>query len=310
MSKRLIVGFKSKFNKYLQRSHIVDELLIFIFSKDRPLQLDLLLKTLEQNVNGKLNVQVLYNASNDNYAKAYKQVFEENNSLNLLALQENRFRADMIDIMKKSNCKSVMFLVDDIVFIRPVDVDLLVSLSSKGYVVSTRLGKNITHAQTQNNAFITQPHFESMEYNGEDFLSWSWYKFKASHWSLPTALDGNVFQVSSLIPIIASGDFKAPNSLEKALGEYRFVFKFSKAVCYEQPRIVNFPLNSVKTEDFDFPHMGLDTAEMLSIYENGGRLDITDFPHNEHNSPHMEWVPKIKKLKLNINSDTYENTCP
>jgi hypothetical protein len=310
MSKRLIIGFKSKVNKYLQRTHTVDELLILIFSKDRPLQLDLLLKTLEQNVNGKLNVQVLYNASNDNYAKAYKQVFYENNSLNIIALQETRFRSDMIEILKNSNYKSVMFLVDDIAFIRPVDVGLLVSLSNKGYVVSTRLGKNITHAQTQNNAFITQPHFESMKYNDEDLLSWYWYKSKGSHWSLPTALDGNVFQLSSLIPIIESGSFKAPNSLERALGEYRFVFKFSKAVCYEQPRIVNFPLNSVKTEDFDFPHMGLDTAEMLSIYENGGRLDVSDFPHNEHNSPHMEWVPKMIKLKLNIGSDTYENTCP
>jgi hypothetical protein len=308
MFKRLTIGLKSKVNKYFQHSHRVDELLILIFSKDRPLQLDLLLRTLDQNVKGKLNIQVLFNASTDNYAKAYMQVFEENNSLNLLAFQETGFRSDMIKILKKSNCKSVMFLVDDIAFIRPIDVDLLVSLSGKGYVVSTRLGKNITHAQTQNNALITQPHFGFMKYNGEDFLSWYWYKYKSSHWSLPTALDGNVFQLSSLIPIVESGKFNAPNSLEKALGEYRFVFKFSKALCYEQPRIVNFPLNSVKTEDFDFPHMGLDTDEMLLIYENGGRLDVTSFPHNEHNSPHMEWVPKIRKLKLNIGNNTYENT--
>ncbi|MDO6712885.1 hypothetical protein Q4567_19280 [Aliiglaciecola sp. 2_MG-2023] len=294
MFKRLIVGFRSKVNKYLQRSLIVDELLIFIFSKDRPLQLDLLLKTLGQNVKGKLNVQVLFNASNVNYENAYKQVFEENDSLNLLAIQETKFRPDMIEILKKSNCKSIMFLVDDIAFIRPVDADLLVSLSSQGYIVSTRLGKNITHSQTQSNILVTQPYFKSMIFNDETFLSWYWYKSKSSHWSLPTALDGNVFQLSSLIPIIESVSFKAPNSLEEALGVYRFVFKFSKAVCYEQPRIVNFPLNSVKTEEFNFPHMGLDTAEMLSIYEDGGRLDISDFSHDIHNSPHMEWVPKIR----------------
>ena len=295
MLNRLIVGLKSKINQYFQQGEAIDELLILVFSKDRPLQLDLLLKTLKQNVSGKLNIQLLYNASNEKYLKAYYQVFEENKSLNLVTFQEKEFRLDLINIMKKTNYKSVMFLVDDIAVIRPIDTEILVSLSRRGYIVSTRLGKNISHAQTQDNIYISQPNFTPLKYQNKNFLTWYWFKSKGNHWSLPTALDGNVFQLSSLIPIIQLGNFKAPNSLEKALGEYRFVFKYSKAVCYEQPRIVNFPLNSVKTEEFDFPHMGLDTAEMLSIYENGGRLDISNFSLQEHNSPHMEWIPTIKQ---------------
>lgn len=293
---RLPTALLSRWARYqtkLRRDHDAGKLLTLVFSKDRPLQMDLLLRTLHANVAHAPEIHVLYRASSDAYREAYDRVFSENNTLNIVPHTENAFREDLLRICRSSDCNSVMFLVDDIAFIRPVNLDEIAALSQRGHIVSIRLGQNITRAQTEGGAIRRMPPMKPVEGMTSRFLSWKWNDADPGHWSLPTALDGNVLPLPDLIPVLEATAFKAPNSLEAAIGQYRFLFKYSTGVCYDLPRIVNFPLNSVKTEDFDFPHMGMSVDDMLVVYNKGGRLDISDFPHAEHNSPHMEWIPSL-----------------
>lgn len=293
---RLPTALRSRWARYrtkFRHGHDAGKLLILVFSKDRPLQMDLLLRTLRANVARAPEIHVLYRASSDAYREAYTKVFSENKALAIVPHMEKSFRDDLLRICRASDCGSVMFLVDDIAFIRLVDLDEIAALSRQGHIVSIRLGQNITHAQTEGGAIRRIPPLMPVKGMTSRLLSWKWSNADPGHWSLPTALDGNVLPLPELIPVLETTVFKAPNSLEAAIGQYRFLFKYSVGVCYDLPRIVNFPLNSVKVEDFDFPHMGMSADDMLAIYDKGGRLDISGFPHAEHNSPHMEWIPAL-----------------
>ena len=294
---RLPVAAKSRWVRYsnaFRPEHDAGQILVLAFSKDRPLQLDLLLRTLRERVMPQQAVHVLYRASNEDCETAYRQVFSENIGLGIVPHPEASFKDDLLRICRGSHCRFIMFLVDDIAFIRPVNLNEIATLSRRGHIVSIRLGLNITRAQTEGGAVRHIPLMTPVAGMTSRFLTWEWYKADPGHWSMPTALDGNVLPLPELVPVLEATAFKAPNSLEAAIGQYRFLFKYTSGVCYDLPRIVNFPLNSVKTENFDFPHMGMSVEDMLEIYNNGGRLDVADFPHVEHDSCHMEWVPKIK----------------
>lgn len=279
----------------MRYAHRRDTLLVIVFSKDRPLQIDLLLRTLKKYLTPPPEIHVLYRASNQAFQEAYGTVFAENAGLKINPKKEDSFRENLLEICKKSNSASVMFLVDDIVFIREINVKEITVLARNGYIVSTRLGLNITCAQTAGMAERALPVLTAIRGTKSLFFSWVWAKANSGYWSLPTALDGNVLPLNELIPVLEATSFKAPNSLEAAIGQYRFLFKYSAGACYESPRIVNLPLNTVKSEDFNFPHMGICQNEMLETYKNGGRLDAEKFPHSQHNSCHMEWVPEVKK---------------
>ncbi|MDO9314994.1 MAG: hypothetical protein Q7T97_10660 [Burkholderiaceae bacterium] len=292
----LPTALRSRWARYrskLRHDNDAGKLLILVFSKDRPLQMDLLLRTLSVNVSQTPNVHIIYRASDNNYRTEYSRVFAENSALNIVPHEEREFREDLLRICRASDCGSVMFLVDDIAFIRPVDLNEIATLSRQGHIVSIRLGLNITRAQTENGAARRKPPLTPVDGMASRFLTWAWHKAEPGHWAMPTALDGNVLPLPELIPVLESTSFKAPNSLEAAIGQYRFLFKYAAGVCYDLPRIVNFPLNSVKAEDFNFPHMGMSVDDMLTIYKNGGRLDISNFPYTEHDSCHMEWIPQL-----------------
>lgn len=269
------------------------QILILVFSKDRPLQLDLLFRTMATHVNPLPVVHVLYRASTEDYRSAYHNVFRENSGIEIVAHSESSFKADLLEICRASFCDSVMFLVDDIAFLRPFNLSDISRMAGERKILSIRLGLNITRSQTGGGMLKAIPPLKPLVGFSYPLYVWKWSRAEPGHWSLPTSLDGNILPLQELIPILEATNYKAPNSLEAALGKYRFLFKYSLGVCYELPRIVNFPLNSVKTEDFDFPHLGLSVDDMLKMYMEGGRLDISDFPHMEHDSCHMAWTPKL-----------------
>lgn len=298
---RLPTALSSRQARYaapLLRRRDPGEILILVFSKDRPLQLDLLLRTLRDQVSNRPPIHVLYRASSEAFRAAYENVFAENSGLELIAHPEKAFRNDMLQICRDSRCGLVMFLVDDIVFLRPVDLMEVAEQARRGHIVSLRLGLNITRAQSENGAVKKIPPLAPVRGTPFPLLAWRWSKAEPGPWSLPTALDGNVLPLPELIPVLEATAFKAPNSLEAAIGQYRFLFKYSLGVCYDLPRIVNLPLNSVKSEDFDFPHMGLSVESMLGLYADGGRLDVADFPHVRHDSCHVEWMPKLIRRQV------------
>ena len=269
--------------------------LVLLFSKDRAIQLELFLRSYARYMSRPLPLTVLYRASSEAHRQAYEEVFAGYDASELTAIAETAFKPDLLAVLRASSARHVLFFVDDIVFIQPVDTRLLEQWDAGEGILSLRLGRNITHSF--NRGGIEQPQPERLEDAARDnhlLARWHWTDGQLD-WSLPTSLDGHLLPLPDLIPVIEEASFKAPNSLEGAIGQYKFLFKWRWGYCYERARIMNLPLNTVKTEDYDFPHQGWDAEELLQAFQRGYRLDISELPLQEHNSCHMAWIPKLRR---------------
>jgi hypothetical protein len=270
--------------------------LVLVFSKDRAIQLELLLRSYAEQMSEPLPLTVMYRASSEAHQQAYECVFSEYKSSELTVVSETKFKSDLLRVLRASGARKVIFLVDDIVFVHPVNTELLVAWDPRDGVLSLRLGRNITYSFNAGGIAQPQPTtLGSAERHRQSLLRWRWVEGRLD-WSLPTSLDGHLLPLPELIAVIEHVQFRAPNSMEGAVGQFKFLFKWNYGYCFEQARIMNLPLNSVKTEDYDFPHQGWDAEELLAAFAKGYRLDISELPLAEHNSCHMAWAPALREV--------------
>ncbi len=270
---------------------------IIVFSKDRAPQLDLLLRTYARHAKPQpAPVNIQYSASTAVHERAYRQVMAHHQAIIARAAQEAGFKPTLLTLMKSSNARNVMFLVDDIAFIEDFDVDMLSRWETHSSIFSLRLGANIVRSFNNAVDVQAQPSLQHAWVQDQPILNWSWRRGELD-WNLPVSLDGNVLPAAEILPIIVRQPIKGPNSLERALGDYRFLFKFRQGTCYPTSRLVNLPLNTVKTErGFDFPNFNVDPEYLAEQYLQGMQLCIDDYGDATPDSCHMEWMPRMRSF--------------
>mgnify|MGYP001551896604 CR=1 FL=1 len=120
-----------------------------VFSRDRACQLHALLSSLRDHVEEGLELCVIYRATNDRHKKAYEEVIALFNNNYIEWREEDNFRRDLLSVMGGIATNSVFFLVDDIIFIRPVSLKAFSILNFRVYVPSLRLGENVNFCYTK-----------------------------------------------------------------------------------------------------------------------------------------------------------------
>lgn len=264
---------------------------IIIFSKNRAMQLDLLCKSILENSSTTPRVIILWTATTEAHEKAYQEVLTRNSSIIGTALKEINFRWNLLYELKKTQESKVLFLVDDLIFLRKFDFATLESINTSTQIPSLRLGKNIEFCQPEDR-FTGTPH---LSVTGGNWLRFSWMS-KSGDWGMPLSVDGNVFNTKEIFAILSRAEFKAPNSLESALGPYRFLFKYRRGLCLQNPVIINLAINRVQTENFHFPHGSIDTDYLLDLWNKGYEIDRKKIENMQFNSCHaiIELPMKIR----------------
>lgn len=230
--------------------------LIIVFSRERALQWDLLLETYTALVEDPPAITVLYSASTDAHRATYREVFGRHEGVLASTLLEQDFRRDLMATLGRCTAENLMFLVDDLVFIRPLGGCILRDWPSHGGALSLRLGHNIKSSYNAGFDALPKPTtLRPIRMMGEDRIKWRWGS-GALDWQLALALDGHVLPKTLVQRLIEVSQFRAPNSLEAALGRFKFLFSATSGFAYASSRLVNLPLNSVKTEDYHFPTVG------------------------------------------------------
>ncbi|MBY0468315.1 MAG: hypothetical protein K2Q07_05000 [Burkholderiaceae bacterium] len=277
---------------------------VIVFSKDRAPQLDLLLRTYARHAQPRpAPLSIQYSASSPLHERAYQQVLAHHQALIAHAVQEAGFKPTLLTLLKASNARNVMFLVDDIVFIDDFDVDMLRRWDTGRSIFSLRLGANIVRSFNSRVEAQAQPAWRSVRVQDQPLLSWSWRQGELD-WNLPVSLDGNVLPAAEILPIIERLPIKGPNSLEQALGTYRFLFKYRRGSCYPTSRLVNLPMNTVKAEPgFDFPNFSVDPEHLAGQYMQGMRLGLEDYRGMTPDSCHMEWMPTMSSVPSRRDTD-------
>jgi hypothetical protein len=262
-----------------------DDISFIIFSKDRALQLDGLLRSMLHHVTGAYSIHVLYCASNTAHALAYQELADGiQNTDRIQWTKEADYKEDLVRMLQGTQTASVCFLVDDIVFIRRVNLDTLDRNAMTDGIVSLRLGGQITFCYTKQKAMHLPTLNPSKKQ--DDLLKFSWEE-GCYDWAYPLSVDGHIFPTSEILVASKLLNYRAPNTFERALKILTPLYQKRPGYCFESPRILNIPLNRVQDEN-DNLSGEISPEYLLAKWQAGLTLDIKALENISTNSVHKE----------------------
>lgn len=247
-----------------------------IFSKDRAMQLDLLLWSMHKFALQLDDVCVLWSASRDRFYRAYRRLMRD---YKIHWYLQSAFLDD-VSILTASVRPYIQFLVDDCVFYRPLECPTEI-LPNTAY--APRLGLNCTRCGNIGvpQSVPTQLYRDIGGEGDRDFdCTWS--------------LDGHIYRREEIQPYLDRGGYSTPNELESAFcGEIRPRLYFPKHSC-----LTNVPHNSVgESKGNRHMHPGDDPIVMLNdLYLSDWRIDWNQMDFSNVDSCHMDLEYKYRRV--------------
>lgn len=267
---------------------------VVVFSKDRPAQLELLLRSVRTYLAGwqSASLSVLYagddGLGDDGYDVVrylYPDLRWERES------GARSFREHTLGLVDRSRPLTA-FLVDDDVLRAPVSLAdapfARLAADPSILAVSLRLDPGMDRCYSED-APAPPPPFEPG-------LVWAW-PGQPGDWGYPMSLDGNVFRTEEIVPLLERLDYSNPNSLEAELAQNPP--SLPKLVCYPRSRLVNVPANRVQ-DTWQNRHAGVDVDGLNRRFLAGERIALEPFADLRPAAPHHEvdyaWEPRTDDL--------------
>jgi glycosyltransferase involved in cell wall biosynthesis len=239
---------------------------LVVFSKDRPAQLDLLLRSIDRFVPTGVQTAVVYTASEELHDRGYAMVRDAHPWARWVDEREaGGFKAATLGLVADAG-ERLGFLVDDVVFTHPLDVDAapLAALDSDPEVLccSLRLDPGKTYCYALDRPMTPPP-----------ATTWHWMGMEGD-WGYPMSLDGHVFRTAQIAPLLEGLEYRNPNELEAVLADAPLALP--KVTCFSVARIVNVPDNRVQ-DTAPNRHGGGSAARFTPALLAGRRLDLEPF---------------------------------
>ncbi len=123
-----------------------------IFSKDRAIQLRLLLDSIKKNADGIFNINIIYTGDNNEFEQGYEKLISEEivEGINWVKQSED-FKQDVLNLFDDEYKFTCCFTDDDIIFKTINEEEIINTIKSDPeiFCFSLRLGKNVTWCYTQ-----------------------------------------------------------------------------------------------------------------------------------------------------------------
>lgn len=259
-----------------------------IVSRDRPAQLDLLLRSVTCHADDLFDsVSVIWSASDMIFTTGYGLCAADHASVNFS--QESHFRSEVSWNVLDAD-EYVTFLTDDSYFYRDlpeVDPCAVLAAESEALCFSLRLGRNTNTCYPLKGRYQEAPEF----IDGGGYLMWEWAKGDAD-FGYPGSLDGHIFRRNDLMNFIESDDgWWNPNTLEDVL--CRSIYRTSRKymASFERSVLVGVPANRTSESHtgnrFGEKHF-VDHGWLNYQYVNGGRIMFPDVHRDAITGAHQE----------------------
>lgn len=255
-----------------------------VFSRDRPLQLDALLRSMRELVTPQLKATVIFSCTEASYLDAYREIEEQNEPFDVRFVnEENDFRGTLLCELDRMTGSHIVFLVDDIVFVESIDIEELSRVDLWHTIPSLRLGQNVRYSYTKDIA-LDLPNFDRVS---DRLLSFTWTDGR-SYWGFPLSVDGHIFPIDMVRKMTSLIKFEAPNTFESGLQIFSRMFASTRGLCYKTSRLVNIPCNRVQDEFPDARSGETTPEELLELWNKGLRIDISKLRGGSYQSAHQE----------------------
>jgi hypothetical protein len=186
---------------------------IIIFSKDRPAQLDLCIRSIKQNIKVPYNIKVQYEPGT--FQPGYNILSREHK---IELTQENDFKNTFLYLLPENG--NVLCLTDDDLIINKLTEEKLKCLFDtknkyewQVHSISLRMNPTVNYCYPAKKS-MTIPHFIETE----PCLVWNWTLCEQfTCWGYPSNIDGQIFNAKDIKLMAGKLDYWNPNSLEDAL---------------------------------------------------------------------------------------------
>lgn len=261
-----------------------------LFSKDRPLQLDLVLKSLYLNCEEKdTKTSCIYKVSTE-YVSSYAKLKEEWPQVNFV--EQTNFKSQFEKLVGES--KYTLLAVDDSIFIEPFKMGDIEKIDDDILGISYRLGMNCTYCYP---AYRSQ-FLPKIDKTIGELLVCNWAKSDGD-FGYPFEVSSSIYRSSDILDAAQTFnnfEINNPNDLEYVLSIYSqyFFLKTGKKLdlaFYKKSKAFSVPLNKVQNvavlnragnKDKYTP------ASLLKMYNSGIRLDAEKWKGFTPNACHME----------------------
>ncbi len=268
-----------------------------VFSRDRPAQLDLLLRSLEVNGDGVFGrPTVLAKWSDVPFYRGYYNECDFDHSFDLVP--EWDFEQQVRGFLTKASDVCV-FLCDDNVLYRalgsfvderelPVDPVAMLHADEDLLCFSLRLGANTVTCYP-----LDREHEELLANEWDGTLVWDW-RSASGDYAYPASLDGHFFRTADVVAALEGRSFTNPSQMEDALvAGFRNSRRYSMA-SYPLSALLGNPLNRVSATHTgnrvaEIP--GCSPAEMNERYLAGERLSLAMVDPERVDAAHCEFAP-------------------
>lgn len=279
---------------------------VIVFSRDRALQLEAVLRSFRLQTSGSdsARIAILYRATTLRHRSQYERLSQTSLSA-VRFVPEQDFEGQLKELIVHSSAGGapggthsvgrspgdyLLFLVDDTVFVRPVDLahvteSLVRHKDAMGF--SLRLGRNTTYCYSAGRP-QSLPKFENI---GGSVLKFRWLKADGD-FGYPLELSSSLYRCSDLVPFIRRLRFEGPSSLESQMSIHSRELAHAHAalLCFEQSAAFSIPLNRV--QDVFENRAGYSerfSAESLAdVFETGRVINVDALAGFTPNACHQE----------------------
>jgi hypothetical protein len=271
---------------------------VIIFSKDRAMQLDLLLQSILLNFNiedYKLNI--LYKASNDEYNRGYNMIRDLYPQFTYK--KEESFKEDLLSLFNDS--KYTTFLTDDDIIYQSFKLnnDELhnIFMLTEANCFSLRLGLNTKHCYTMQRLndlknFKTHNFYYDTDLI-EPVISWK-VGDSTNDYAYPMSVDGHIFKTDYIKSLCEILEYTNPNLFEAMLSNFSRNEMIISS--YQNSKLVNSPINRVQNTFHNLSGIKYkySVEDLNEMFLDDVSFDFNKMKFNEITGCHQEIQPFFK----------------
>tara|TARA_R110000823_G_scaffold267745_1_gene387740 strand:+ start:353 stop:1195 length:843 start_codon:yes stop_codon:yes gene_type:complete len=267
-----------------------------IFSKDRPLQADLALKSIYKNFpQSKFNI-VIYDCSPE-LEDAYATLRKEHPNTQWWKQQSSLFKDVWVAAAFAETNHICFFTDDDIVFEEVPEIKMEALQDDLVTCFSLRMGLNINRRDCEGESFSDLPNKPMLSDEGYVFWNKTVHGY-GSYWSYSLSVDGHIFRKTDVLDMLGELIYlegykkwkQNPNELEAALQRF-WTIRPPIILSFQTSKIVNSPNNKVSnscTENISGHEHSYSKDELLKLFMDGKRIDLGLLEIQNISCPHTE----------------------
>jgi hypothetical protein len=249
-----------------------------VFSKDRAMQLDACVRSINDKAPYDGRIKVIYLATTQPTSAGYLAL-ERADRVDLVP-QSDDFRRDVLDSVDPKRPYTVFHTDDDVFFREPPEMPHLAEDSAS---FSLRLGKNTTYCYPLDRNQRVPVTFED-----GPVISWDWTKAEAD-FAYPLSLNGHIFETAFIRQLLSRSRFSNPNELEESLHIRRHLAP-RKMLAFQHSCVVSIPANIVAQTHAN-RHAATPRHSAVQLNERflgGEAIDIDRLDFSRVNAAHCE----------------------